>query len=84
MLNGFESDIPLLEPNERLKKMITAPPEILENIANNILQEIGKNDNRSSVGEHFVTTYSQHKYGRDKGTLTFYIGDKGIIITRYI
>ena len=43
MLNGFESDIPLLESNERLKKMITAPPEILENIANNILQEIGKN-----------------------------------------
>ena len=43
MLNGFESDIPLLESNERLKKMITAPPEILEKIANNILQEIGKN-----------------------------------------
>ena len=43
MLNGFESNIPLLESNERLKKMITAPPEILENIANNILQEIGKN-----------------------------------------
>ena len=43
MLNGFESDIPMLESNERLKKMITAPPEILENIANNILQEIGKN-----------------------------------------
>ncbi len=43
MLNGFESDIPILESNERLKKMITAPPEILENIANNILQEIGKN-----------------------------------------
>ena len=43
MLNGLESDIPLLESNERLKKMITAPPEILENIANNILQEIGKN-----------------------------------------
>ncbi len=43
MLNGFESDIPLLESNERLKKMITAPPEILENIANNILNEIGKN-----------------------------------------
>ena len=43
MLHGFESDIPLLESNERLKKMITAPPEILENIANNILQEIGKN-----------------------------------------
>ncbi len=43
MLNGFESDIPLLESNEHLKKMITAPPEILENIANNILQEIGKN-----------------------------------------
>ena len=41
--HGFESDIPLLESNERLKKMITAPPEILENIANNILQEIGKN-----------------------------------------
>ena len=43
MLNGFESDIPLLKSNDRLKKMITAPPEILENIANNILQEIGKN-----------------------------------------
>ncbi len=43
MLSGFESEIPLLESNERLKKMITAPPEILENIANNILQEIGKN-----------------------------------------
>ena len=43
MLHGFESDIPLLESNERLKKMITAPPEILEKIANNILQEIGKN-----------------------------------------
>ena len=33
----------MIESNERLKKMITAPPEILENIANNILQEIGKN-----------------------------------------
>ena len=43
MLHGFESDIPLLESNERLKKMITAPPEILENIANNNLNEIGKN-----------------------------------------
>ena len=43
MLNSFESDIPLLESNERLKKMITASPEILENIANDILHEIGNN-----------------------------------------
>jgi hypothetical protein len=43
MLQGFQSDIPLMESNEYLKKMITAPPEILDNIANSILQEIGKN-----------------------------------------
>jgi len=43
MMQEFCSNIPVHESNERLKKMVTAPPEILDNIANNILQEIGKN-----------------------------------------
>ena len=43
MMQMFNSNIPVLESNERLKKLITAPPEIMENIANSILREIGKN-----------------------------------------
>ena len=43
MLQGFGSNIHVQESNARLKKMVTASPEILENIANSILQEIGKN-----------------------------------------
>ena len=43
MMQEFGSNIPVHESNERLKKMVTAPPEIMDNIANNILQEIGKN-----------------------------------------
>jgi hypothetical protein len=43
MMQEFGSNIPVQESNERLKKMVTAPPEILDNIANSILQEIGKN-----------------------------------------
>ena len=43
MLQGFGSNIPVQESNARLKKIVTASPEILENIANSILQEIGKN-----------------------------------------
>ena len=43
MMQSFGSNIPVQESSERLKKMITASPEILENIANNILLEIGKN-----------------------------------------
>ena len=43
MMQEFGSNIPVHESNERLKKMVTAPPEILDNIANSILQEIGKN-----------------------------------------
>ena len=43
MMQSFGSNIPVQESNERLKKMVTASPEILENIANNILREIGKN-----------------------------------------
>ena len=41
MMQSFGSNIPVQESSERLKKMITASPEILENIANNILLEIG-------------------------------------------
>ena len=43
MMQEFGSNIPVQESNARLKKMVTASPEILENIANSILQEIGKN-----------------------------------------
>ena len=43
MMQAFGSNIPVQESNERLKKMVTASPEILDNIANSILQEIGKN-----------------------------------------
>ncbi len=43
MLSSFNSNIPVLQSNERLKKLLTAPPEIIDNIANTILQEIGKN-----------------------------------------
>ena len=43
MMQSFGSNIPVQESSERLKKMVTASPEILENIANNILREIGKN-----------------------------------------
>ena len=43
MMQEFGSKIPLQESNERLKKIVTAPPEILENIANNILRQIGEN-----------------------------------------
>jgi len=43
MMQMFNSNIPVLESNELLKKLITAPPEIMENIANSILRDIGKN-----------------------------------------
>ncbi len=43
MMKEFGSEIPVQESNELLKKMITATPEILENITNRILNEIGKN-----------------------------------------
>jgi len=43
MMQAFGSNIPIQKSNEQLKKMITASPEILENIANNILREIGEN-----------------------------------------
>lgn len=43
MMKEFGSEIPVQESNELLKKMITANPEILENITNKILNEIGKN-----------------------------------------
>ena len=43
MMKEFGSDIPVQESNELLKKMITATPEILENITNRILNEIGEN-----------------------------------------
>ena len=43
MMKEFGSDIPVQESNELLKKMVTATPEILENITNRILNEIGKN-----------------------------------------
>jgi hypothetical protein len=43
MMQVFGSNIPIQESNEQLKKMVTASPEILDNIANNILREIGKN-----------------------------------------
>ena len=43
MMQEFGSNIPVQESNERLKKMLTAPPEILDKIANSILQEIGNN-----------------------------------------
>ena len=43
MMQSFGSNIPVQESSGRLKKMVTASPEILENIANNILREIGKN-----------------------------------------
>ena len=43
MMKEFGSDIPVQESNELLKKMVTAPPDILENITNSILHEMGKN-----------------------------------------
>jgi len=43
MMKDFGSEIPVQESNELLKKMITATPEILENITNRILNEIGEN-----------------------------------------
>jgi len=43
MMKEFSSNIPIQESNELLKKMVTAPPEILENITNSILHEMGKN-----------------------------------------
>ena len=43
MMQEFGSNISVQESNERLKKMITASPQILDKIANSILQEIGEN-----------------------------------------
>ena len=43
MMHEFGSNISVQESNERLKKMITASPQILDKIANSILQEIGEN-----------------------------------------
>ena len=43
MMQEFGSNISVQESNARLKKMITASPQILDKIANSILQEIGEN-----------------------------------------
>jgi len=71
MMKEFSSDIPLQESNELLKKMVTAPPDIFENIANNILHEMGKNT-------VFVFSEARAVYLFWKGKLEKYISPEDL------